>query len=417
MTSGRKNPLENFPKLFTTLQAASQERSKTAQEQAVMAAALLGTGVFTPQQAQFYAVNPAAAQIAFKQLVEAKTKEQEATFAAGLDRQPQPGAGRPEPVIGMSGKSPPPIDRTAEQPRPSFPSVVPSQAGPGSSWSGAPGQPQPQAGQAAQPSATPAAPNPLGSIDSGNKTVDTLFGKRAAKVAEYSEMARNLGAAPTDRAKSGVEGRLKALEKDIGQLDKQIETYGPTNDMKDYLYAMEERRKRGEPTVPKEQWSPEEERKRAGIARGGLPEEATSLRKEVQGLPSYKNISQAAPIYKSMMDAVGRDSRASDVNMIYGLAKIMDPTSVVRESEMSVAQAIATLAPADPAEHQVSAEPQRGRAALQGCPRGHHAGGLQPHELVQPAFQPGHGPVSRHRPASENRSGGCHSELWRLQGL
>jgi len=69
----------------------------------------------------------------------------------------------------------------------------------------------------------------------------------------------------------------------------------------------------------------------------------TDLRKEVQAIPSYKNITQAAPVYKSMMDAAGRDNRAADVNMIYGLAKIMDPTSVVRESEMTIAQAVATL--------------------------------------------------------------------------
>ena len=69
----------------------------------------------------------------------------------------------------------------------------------------------------------------------------------------------------------------------------------------------------------------------------------TELRKEVQGLPSYKNITQAAPVYKSMLDAAGRDNRAADVNMIYGMAKIMDPTSVVRESEMTIAQAVATL--------------------------------------------------------------------------
>jgi hypothetical protein len=69
----------------------------------------------------------------------------------------------------------------------------------------------------------------------------------------------------------------------------------------------------------------------------------TDLRKEVQQLPSYKNITQAAPVYKSMLDAAGRDNRAADVNMIYGLAKIMDPTSVVRESEMTIAQAVATL--------------------------------------------------------------------------
>ncbi len=73
------------------------------------------------------------------------------------------------------------------------------------------------------------------------------------------------------------------------------------------------------------------------------PKSVSALRNEVQGLPSYKNLAQAAPVYKSMTDAAGRDNRAADVNLIYGLAKVMDPGSVVRESEMSVAQAIATL--------------------------------------------------------------------------
>lgn len=72
-------------------------------------------------------------------------------------------------------------------------------------------------------------------------------------------------------------------------------------------------------------------------------EDVSKLRKEVQDLPSYKNVAQAAPVYKSMVDAAGRDTRAADVNLIYGMAKIMDPGSVVRESEMSVAQAIATI--------------------------------------------------------------------------
>lgn len=69
----------------------------------------------------------------------------------------------------------------------------------------------------------------------------------------------------------------------------------------------------------------------------------SALRNEVQGLPSYKNVAQAAPVYKSMLEAAGRDTRAADVNLIYGMAKIMDPGSVVRESEMTVATAIATL--------------------------------------------------------------------------
>jgi len=69
----------------------------------------------------------------------------------------------------------------------------------------------------------------------------------------------------------------------------------------------------------------------------------SGIRKEVQGLPSYKNLAQALPIYNSMAETAGRDSRASDLNLVYGLGKIMDPTSVVREGEMFMVQGINTL--------------------------------------------------------------------------
>jgi hypothetical protein len=35
-----------------------------------------------------------------------------------------------------------------------------------------------------------------------------------------------------------------------------------------------------------------------------------------------------------MVETQGRDTRASDLNLVYGLAKIFDPNSVVREGEM-----------------------------------------------------------------------------------
>lgn len=63
-----------------------------------------------------------------------------------------------------------------------------------------------------------------------------------------------------------------------------------------------------------------------------------SLRKEVQNLPSYKNMAQALPIYQSMAETAGRNSKASDLNLVYGLGKIMDPNSVVREGEMVMVQ-------------------------------------------------------------------------------
>lgn len=82
------------------------------------------------------------------------------------------------------------------------------------------------------------------------------------------------------------------------------------------------------------------------VTNDSLPadDKATSgLRNEIQGLPSYKNLSQAAPVYRAMAQAASLDDRAADLNLIYGFGKIMDPGSVVRESEMSMAEKINTL--------------------------------------------------------------------------
>lgn len=80
--------------------------------------------------------------------------------------------------------------------------------------------------------------------------------------------------------------------------------------------------------------SPMEYAKELAAAKRDPDSDVTNLRKEVQQLPSYKNLQQAAPIYRSMFDTAGRNTKASDLNLVYGLGKIMDPTSVVREGEM-----------------------------------------------------------------------------------
>lgn len=67
-------------------------------------------------------------------------------------------------------------------------------------------------------------------------------------------------------------------------------------------------------------------------------EQSGSIRKEIHTLPSYKNYSQALPVYQGMVETADRDSKASDLNLIYGLGKIMDPGSVVREGELRLAQ-------------------------------------------------------------------------------
>lgn len=81
---------------------------------------------------------------------------------------------------------------------------------------------------------------------------------------------------------------------------------------------------------------------------GAIPpkfDDISGLRKEIQQLPSYKNLSQALPIYRSMAETAGRNSKASDLNLVYGLGKIMDPTSVVREGHGQEHRVAAGLVP------------------------------------------------------------------------
>lgn len=59
----------------------------------------------------------------------------------------------------------------------------------------------------------------------------------------------------------------------------------------------------------------------------------TSLRKEFEGLSEIKNYKQAYPAYAAIKDAATRNTPQSDINIVYGIAKLYDPTSVVREGE------------------------------------------------------------------------------------
>jgi hypothetical protein len=80
-----------------------------------------------------------------------------------------------------------------------------------------------------------------------------------------------------------------------------------------------------------------------GAALGPTDEATGKLRGEVQNLPSYKNLAQAAPIYQNMNRTAGTNSRASDLNLVYSLGKIFDPGSVVREGEMVMVRNTASI--------------------------------------------------------------------------
>lgn len=60
---------------------------------------------------------------------------------------------------------------------------------------------------------------------------------------------------------------------------------------------------------------------------------STALRKEFDDLPEVKNYKQALPAYSAIVDAAKRNTPQADINLVYGIAKLYDPTSVVREGE------------------------------------------------------------------------------------
>lgn len=69
------------------------------------------------------------------------------------------------------------------------------------------------------------------------------------------------------------------------------------------------------------------------VGTGKVGELETSYRKEFNSLPEVTRFKAAIPAYKAVEGAASRTGPQSDINLIYGLAKLYDPESVVREGE------------------------------------------------------------------------------------
>jgi hypothetical protein len=76
--------------------------------------------------------------------------------------------------------------------------------------------------------------------------------------------------------------------------------------------------------------------KLAASANDKVAETTDSIRKEFNALPQVKNWSTVQPVLQSAREAAKVNNASADLNIIYAVAKIMDPESVVRESEMSM---------------------------------------------------------------------------------
>lgn len=88
--------------------------------------------------------------------------------------------------------------------------------------------------------------------------------------------------------------------------------------------------------------SPEEAANRGiNYATGAPPSKLAESENQLLGnymsSPEVKTYASADPIYRSIVKSATTDTGASDLDMVYGIAKILDPTSVVREGEIQMA--------------------------------------------------------------------------------
>jgi hypothetical protein len=166
-------------------------------------------------------------------------------------------------------------------------------------------------------------------VDAGNKVI--VMDKRGNVVKELAKGEPNKGASFVDGPPDPATGLPTKVWAD--PRDKSVVPYTPSAPANAAPSTIPPVPGGVDPKVWRETFS-------KNAAQGATPasfDDTSKLRNEISQLPSYKNMAQAAPIYKSMADAAGRNTKAADLNMVYGLGKIMDPGSVVREGEIQMA--------------------------------------------------------------------------------
>ena len=80
-------------------------------------------------------------------------------------------------------------------------------------------------------------------------------------------------------------------------------------------------------------------RERADKAPQQSFDNANKLRGDFNGLQPVKDYDKANAVFKSAVEASKGDTKASDINMVYAFATMMDPGSVVRDSETGMVYA------------------------------------------------------------------------------
>lgn len=253
------------------------------QRRATAAYLMDGSASLTPEEAQIYQYAPEIGQrLMDRRRAMAEREALRGVFGAGTPA--------PSPASVQSVDSTPTATSTTSPSADGTPPPLGARIlGPGAPAEPVPAEPVPAVPAPADVS-SPANP-PTAARSEAGENLDALYAERD-----------RLAFALTDPNRRWSETSVAALERAIGELDTRIERT---------LNAETRARE-----VSEKQSSDEQ-----------------SLRKEFQSLPSYKNFQQVVSIYDSMVDARDRDTAAADINLVFGLGKLFDPTSVVRENE------------------------------------------------------------------------------------
>jgi hypothetical protein len=146
---------------------------------------------------------------------------------------------------------------------------------------------------------------PGGAVDNGDGTITTPNGMRVSKANIAAEMA----AAQDSNDPAGQERSI------LGQYGL-IYSDDPEQVQKAMILLSEDPTKA--PSVANA----------AANVKG-----ADDLRQEIQKLPAYKNLAAVEPIVRSLEKSVKSPDRTSDLDLLYGIATLLDPGSVVRDSD------------------------------------------------------------------------------------
>lgn len=129
-----------------------------------------------------------------------------------------------------------------------------------------------------------------------------------------------------------AQGKVDPVAREIQQLDLAKKKREAANVDYEYQKAPDGtvyQREKGKPNAPWEK----------SLSLPEKPDtikfdDISSIRKEISGLPEVKRYSEALPAYNTMVKAGTNPSAAGDLAFVYGIAKVFDPDSVVREGEM-----------------------------------------------------------------------------------